>query len=170
MFHTIFPGGSLPAGCAMSNMPPTSVTPLRSMPGQAPMGATPSVKTSDSTFHTSTPVSLSNQHRAITGAMPTQMMGQPRQVSPNPLTRLPGTPMAGSNIPYGIPLAGGRLPVQPPIPSPNPMFVQQMMQSGMSPAAAATQARGRYMFGYLQMGFHAGAVLSLNLSAPSLHP
>ncbi|XP_021371115.1 nuclear receptor coactivator 6-like isoform X2 [Mizuhopecten yessoensis] len=93
-----------------------------------------------------TPISLQTPsqphlHRAITGVanptsvpqVQTPVVSQQKQfsVSPNPLTR-PIPPMGAQ---YGIPITG-RIPVQQAM-SPNPLLMQQMIQSGISPTAAA---------------------------------
>lgn len=80
------------------------------------------------------------QQRAIMGQSTLQtstpnMPPRPMNISPNPLTR----PIVGTPVPMGIPLAG-RLPIPPSGVSPNPLMLQQMMQGGISPAAARVTA------------------------------
>lgn len=79
------------------------------------------------------------QQRAIMGQNTLQtstpnMPPRPINISPNPLTR----PIVGTPVPMGIPLTG-RLPIPPTGVAQNSLMLQQMMQGGISPAAA----RGR---------------------------
>ena len=82
------------------------------------------------------------QQRAIMGQNTLQtstpnMAPRPMNVSPNPHNRpIIGAPVT-PNFPMGIPITG-RLPMPPGgvNMSPNPLVLQQMMQGGISPAAA----------------------------------
>ncbi|XP_060067294.1 eukaryotic translation initiation factor 4E transporter-like isoform X2 [Ylistrum balloti] len=140
------PGRPIVKGITITSS--SAVSSVMTPPMGRPMIGVPQMSTPQLQSKTveGTPISLQTPsqphlHRAITGAanptsvpqVQTPVVPQQKQfsVSPSPLTR-PIPPMGAQ---YGIPITG-RIPVQQAM-SPNPLLMQQMIQSGISPTAAA---------------------------------
>lgn len=142
------PGRPIVKGITITSSSAASSTAMTTPVGR-PMIGVPQMSTPQLQSKSSdgTPISLQTPsqpqlHRAITGAanpnsvpqVQAPVVAQQKQfsASPSPLTPRPMPPMGAQ---YGIPITG-RIPVQQAM-SPNPLLMQQMLQSGISPTAAA---------------------------------